>query len=77
MRSNDVREGFLECSMTSDDVREECYIRVMMGRCVNKPDQREPGGCYENTFISKFEKCVKVKLLFHIFALQQAKKKIN
>ena len=54
MTSNEVREECLECHMTSNDVREEYYIIVMMGRCVNKPVQTEPGGCYENTFISKF-----------------------
>ena len=32
--------------MTSNDVREECYIIVMTGRCVNKPVQTEPGGCF-------------------------------
>ena len=52
--SHDVREEFLECHMTSNDVREEYYIIVLMGRCVNKPVQTESGGCYENTFISKF-----------------------
>ena len=25
--------------ITSNDVREECYIIVMMGSCVNMPDQ--------------------------------------
>ena len=54
MTSNDIREECLEYHMTSNDVREECYIIVMMARCVNKPVQTEPGGCYENTFISKF-----------------------
>ena len=54
MTSNDVREECLECHMTSNDVREKCYIIVMMGRCVNKPVQTEPGGCYENSFISNF-----------------------
>ena len=40
--------------MTSNDVREECYILVIMGRCVNKPVQTEPVDCYENTLISNF-----------------------
>ena len=38
--------------MTSDDVREEYYITVMTGRCVNTPGQTEPVGCYEDSFIS-------------------------
>ena len=59
MTSNEVREECLECHMTSNDVREECYIIVMMGRCVNKPDQTEPVGCYENSFISKFAQLCK------------------
>ena len=58
MMSNDVREECLEYHMTSNDVREDCYIIVMTGRYVNKPDQTERFGCYENTFISKFAKCV-------------------
>ena len=58
MTSNDVREECLECHMTSNDVREECYITMMTGRCVNKPDQTEPVGCYENKFISNFAKCM-------------------
>ena len=58
MTCNDVREECLECHMTPNDVREECYITMITGRCVNKPDQTEPVGCYENTFISKFAKCV-------------------
>ena len=37
--------------MTSNDLREECYITVMMSRCVYKPDQTEPVGCYENSLI--------------------------
>ena len=49
--SHDVREEFLECHMTSNDVREEYYIIVMTGRCVNKPVPTEPVGCYENSFI--------------------------
>ena len=67
MTSNDVREECLECHMTSNDVREECYIIVMTGRCVNKPVQTEPGGCYENTFISNFIQLCRIKLLFDIF----------
>ena len=31
----------------SNDVKEECYITMMTGRCVNKADQTEPVGCYE------------------------------
>ena len=58
MTSNDVREECLECHMTSNDVIGECHIIVMMGRCVNKPDQTEPVGCYKNSFILKFAKCV-------------------
>ena len=58
MMSNDLREECLECHMTSNDVREERYITVMAGRCVNKPDQTEPVGCYENLVISNFVKCV-------------------
>ena len=38
--------------MTSNDAREECYITVMTGRCLSKPDQTEPIGCYENSYIS-------------------------
>ena len=45
--------------MTSNDVREKCYIIVMTGRCVNKPDQTEPVSCYEKTFISKFAQVCK------------------
>ena len=52
--SIDVREECLECHMRSNDVRDECYIIVMTGRCVNKPVETEPYGCYEYTFISKF-----------------------
>ena len=48
MTSNDVREECLECHMTSNDVKGKCYITMMMGMCVNKPDQTEPVGCYEN-----------------------------
>ena len=58
MTSNDVREECLECHMTSNDVKGECYITMMTGRCVNKPDQTEPVGCYENKFISNFAKCM-------------------
>ena len=58
MASNDVKEECLECHMTSNDVNGECYITKMTVRCVNKPDQTEPVGCYENTFISKFAKYV-------------------
>ena len=58
MTSNDVREECLECHMTSNDVKAECYITKMTGKCVNKPDQTEPVGCYENKFISNFAKCV-------------------
>ena len=58
MTSNDVREECLECHMTSNDVREECYIIVMKGRCVNKPDQTEPGGCYEKHIHFKFHTTV-------------------
>ena len=58
MTSNDVREECLECHMTSNDVKGECHITMMTGRCVNKPDQTEPVGCYENLVISKFAKCV-------------------
>ena len=65
MTSNDVREECLECHMTSNDVREKCYIIVMTGRCVNKPVQTDPSGCYENLLVIIF------------FALLQAKKKIN
>ena len=55
-RSDDVREECLECHMTSNDVRQEC---LMTGRCVNKPVQTEPVGCYENTFISNFTQLCK------------------
>ena len=58
MTSNDVREECLECHMTSNDVKGECHITMVTGRCVNKPDQTEPVGCYENKFISNFAKCV-------------------
>ena len=58
MTSNDVREECLECHMTSNDVKGECYITMMTGKCVNKPDQTESVGCYENKFISNFAKCV-------------------
>ena len=44
--------------MTSNDVKGECHITMMTGRCVNKPDQTEPVGCYENLIISNFAKCV-------------------
>ena len=54
MTYNDVRKECLECHMTSNDVKEECYIIVIMDRFVNKPDQTEPVGCYENPLISKF-----------------------
>ena len=56
MTSNDVREECLECHMTSNDVRGECYNIVMTDRCVNKPVQTEPVGCYESTFISNLTK---------------------
>ena len=46
MTSNDVREKCLEYHMTSNDVKEEYYITVMTGRCVNKPGQTEPVGSY-------------------------------
>ena len=58
MTFNDVREEYLECQMTSNVVKGECYITMMTGRCVNKPDQTEPVCCYENKFISNFAKCV-------------------
>ena len=61
MTYNDVREECLECHMTSNDVNDvkgECHITMMTGRCVNKPDQTEPVGCYENKFISNFAKCM-------------------
>ena len=58
MTSNDVRKECLECHMTSNDVKGECHITMMTGRCVNKPDQTEPVGCYENKFISNLAKCV-------------------
>ena len=38
----------------SNDIREEYYITVMTGRCVNKRDKTEPVGCYEKSFISNF-----------------------
>ena len=44
--------------MTSNDVKGECHITMMTGKCVNKPDQTEPVGCYENLIISNFAKCV-------------------
>ena len=53
MTSNDVREECLECHMTSNAVKGECHITMMMIRCVNKPDQTEPVGCYENLAILK------------------------
>ena len=56
--SNDVRKECLECHMTSNDLKGECHIKMMTGRCVNKPDQIEPVGCYENKFISNFAKCM-------------------
>ena len=58
MTSDDVRKECLECHMTSNDVKGECHITMMTGRCVNKPDQTEPVGCYENLIISNFAKCV-------------------
>ena len=57
--SNYVREECLECNMTSNDVREEYYTTVKTDRCVNKPVQTEPVGCYENTFISNFTQLCK------------------
>ena len=59
MASNDVSEKCLEYHMTSNDIREEYYITMMMGRCVNKPVQTVPVGCYENTFISNFTQLCK------------------
>ena len=59
MKSNYVREECLECHITSNDVREDCYIAVMMSRCVSKPDQAEPVGCYENSFISNLKQLCK------------------
>ena len=41
--------GMSEMSL---DAREEYYIIVMTGRCVNKPGQTKPVSCYEKTFIS-------------------------
>ena len=58
MTSNDVREECLECHMTSHDIKGECHFPMMTGRCVNKPDQTEPVGCYENKFILNFAKCM-------------------
>ena len=57
--SHDVKEECLECHMTSNDVREEYYITMMMSRCVNKPVQTKPVGCYEYSFISNFTQLCK------------------
>ena len=56
-----VREECLECQMTSNDVREEFYIIIMTGSCVNKnkPVQTEPVGCYRNSSISKVRQLCK------------------
>ena len=59
MTSNDVREECLECHMTSNDIKGECHITMMTGKCVNKPDQTEPVGCYENSVISKLRQMCK------------------
>jgi hypothetical protein len=37
---------------------ENVTSHLMTGKCVNKPDQTEPVGCYENLIISNFAKCV-------------------
>ena len=40
---------------------------IMTGRCVNKPVQTEPVGCYENTFISNFTQlCVNTAIILCI-----------
>ena len=39
MTSNEVREEYLECHMTSNDVKGECHITMKTGMYVNKPDQ--------------------------------------
>ena len=57
MTSN-FKEECLECHMTSNDVKGECHITMMTGWCVNKPDQTETVGCYENKVISNFAKCM-------------------
>ena len=81
MTTNDVREECLECHMTSNDIKGECYITMMTVRCVNKPDQTEPVGCYENSFIPKFAQLCYIKLLFDIFyvcfATRKEKNKLN
>ena len=61
MTSNDVRKECLECHMTSNDVSEECYIIVITGRCVNKPVQTEPFGCYES-----LRNCVNKDIILYI-----------
>ena len=50
----DIHKGV----MTSTDVKGECHITIMTGMCVNKPDQTEPVGCYENLIIPNFAKCM-------------------
>ena len=57
--SNDVREECLECHMTSNDVKGEYHITLMTGRCVNKPGQTEPVGCYGNSSILNFTQLCK------------------
>ena len=52
--------------MTSNDVKGECHITMMTGRCVNKPDQTEPVGCYEFKFR---EMCVNKTIILYIFVL--------
>ena len=47
-----ISHDVAEMSEMSLDAREEYYIIVMTGRCVNKPGQTKPVSCYEKTFIS-------------------------
>ena len=57
MTPNDVRKECLECHMTSNDVNDvkgECHITMMTSRCVKKPDQTEPVGCYKKLSYIKF-----------------------
>ena len=58
MTSNDVREECLVCHMTSKTSKENDTSQWwQLG--VNKPDQTEPVGCYENLVISKFAQVCK------------------
>ena len=56
-KSNDVREECLECQITSNDVIEEYYIIVMIGRCVNTVKSLNSGHHWFSETVSAIERC--------------------